>query len=639
MTTNTAWWAAEKGRVHATVIDYVRTVDRQQSYIFDRFRKLEALYDPERAQGRTGSFGAGPNSLLDPRSALRAKRAEGRMIENIVSQNINTLASQIATMDVRATFDTDGADWSEQRRAKEREWYAEELKTKNDVIPKCAHAFKVGTALKGTGVVKVYADRFDQLCVKPIRIDNIVVDERAYPDGDPQDLHYREPYDSARLQAEFPKFRKEIEAAKGTGLGTVQRWAGWLPMMRSDVLVIESWRLPIGDPKHENYVPGRHTITISGADLLDEEWNKPGYPFAFHFYERPPTGWYGIGMGEELAGHQRALNKRNSQIDRQIDHNAHPIIAVPRIDAKLAAQTVNTLGTIAVYDGRQPPQITFGQAVSQDLLASRADIKVSSFEQTGLSRLAANSTKPAGIETGVALREYRDQTTQRFASQEKGFETFVLDVITLMLDVCKDLGGKAPEMIRRSKFGRRRLSWARVSMDDIRCQIGAASTLSRTRAGRLQLVVELAQAGIIGQDESRRLLRHPDIEREISLYTAAIESADEVLEQIADGNIVTPEPFMNLKMLQWRGQQQYLIWRGLKAPEEILENLRQMIAIAAWLDKRGRQGAANGELPAAPSSAEVIGPPQGGMPGGAPPMMPGLPPGGAVPPMEQQLVA
>lgn len=607
-----AWWAAKSGEVYRTVIDYVRGIDQAQHRIFDRFKKLEGLYDPERAQPMIGVSAANDSRFRAPQ-----RRSDGRMIENIVSQNINTLSAQIATIDIRPTFDTDGADWSEQRRAQHREWYTDELVKSFDVIAKCAHAFKIGTALKGTGCIKVYQDKFDQLRVDHTRVDNVVVDERAWPDGNPLEMHHRDLRDADAFAAEFPKWKEKIDAARGAG----RKWAGWLPMHRSEILVIESWRLPVGVRDHENYAPGRHVIAFEGGDVFDEEYHDDEFPIATHRYCKPPIGWYGIGMGEELASYQRALNKRNSQIDRQIDHNAHPIIMAQRIDAKLAAQAVNTLGTVAVYDGRQPPQVTFGQAVSQDLLATRIDIKSSASGQSGVSPLAMQSRIPSRLETGAAVREYTGAKTERFAEQEKDFERFVLDVIVRMLKVCRSLGSKAPKMVRRSKFGRRTLDWKEVGTNDIRTQIGAASSLSRTRASRLETVTELAQAGIISIDEARRLYRHPDIEREMSLYTAAIESVDECLEQIADGEMVMPEPFMNLKMCVWRGQQQYLIWRSRKAPEVILENLRTFVVNAAWLDSGGDAGA--GPSAGAPSPGQVVGPP-------GPPTGPGLPPGAAI---------
>jgi hypothetical protein len=130
-------------------------------------------------------------------------------------------------------------------------------------------------------------------------------------------------------------------------------------------------------------------------------------------------------------------------------------------------------------------------------------MKSAAYEDSGVSRMAAQAVKPAGIDSGVAMREYRDQTTQRFSMQEKAFERLVLDVYELALDCCKDLGEDAPVITRKAKFGAKKIEWA-TSTWDVKVQIAAASTLSAHAGGSLQTALEWAQAGVITTDEWRR---------------------------------------------------------------------------------------------------------------------------------------
>lgn len=612
-----SWWTEAKGSIHSAVLSYVRGVDVYQSGLYNKFIRLAALYDMSRSYTWGGWGGYGPDS-------------DGRMVENVIASNVDTVSAQIATTDIRAVFDTDGADWSGQRRARHREWYCEELAKQLHVLEKCQQGFKAGATIKGTGLNKVYIDGFDQIRVDPVRVDDIVVDELECRNGSPRQMHYRTPVDREELKAQFPGKEKEIERAT-SGSATLRDgralWAGYRPVERNEVMVLESWRLPIGVQGHDRYRPGRHTIVIDGCDLLDEEWHKTGFPFAVLRWTKPTEGWYGIGLVERIAGHQRALNRRNLQIERQLDQGAFPTTFVPLVDAALTSKTQNTIGNIAAYKGSTPPLTVIPQAVSPETYRSRDDLKASASEMSGVSRMAAMAVKPAGLESGQALREYRDQTTQRFAMQEKDYEQFFIDTMVLVLDCCRDLGVNAPMMVRKSRFGPRRLSWSKVSMDDVRVTIGAASTLSRTRAGREQQVIEWAQAGIISQDDARRLINHPDLERAMSLYNAAIENVEHCLEEIADGEVVMPEPYMNLDLLVWRAQQQYLNWQADGAPEEILENLRDLIVNAAWMASGGNEPAG---VPAAGPGPDVTTP--DGMP--APPdplmgMMPGMP--GAMP--------
>jgi hypothetical protein len=614
------WFDATRGEVNRQALAYVRSVDAQQAHVYNKFIRCAALYDMPPRPRTAGDF------------VESAITNGGRMHENVIASAVDTVSAQIATTDIRAVFDTDGADWSTQRKARHREWYSEQLGKLLDIPAKLQRAFKSGTAVKGTGAIKVYIDAFDQIRVDTVMVDDIVVDELECRNGPPRQMHYRTPLDKEELKAQFPSHAVEIDRAQSGTAQNPRLWAGYRLLERHEVMVLESWKLPIGTYGHERYKPGRHTIVIDGCDLLDEEYDDAWFPIITFRWEEPTQGWYGIGLVERNAGLQRALNRRNLQIERQNDQGAFPTTWIHRSDAALRNQAVtqNAIGTVAMYGGAQPPTTVIPQAVSQQTYMDADRLGSKIFENTGISRMAAQSVKPAGIETGVALREYRDQTTQRFARQEKGYERFYLDVMVLVLDCCRKLGTKAPRVMKRTRFGSRKLSWTDVDMTDVRIQIGAASTVSRSRAGRLQSVVEWAQAGIISQDTARRLLNHPDLEREMSLYTAAIENVEACLEEIADGAVVMPEPFMNLKLLVWRAQQQYLNWSADGAPEEILENLRTLIVQAAWMVSGGdaaNENAAAGVGPDASMAPPGASGPGGGAPPGAPPPMPpGMPP-------------
>jgi hypothetical protein len=619
-----AWQEAERGKVSGPLFTYVRAIDRVQFDIFNRFKQNEGLYD------------------VSTRPGIRAHRPRGigRMHENAIANAVDALSAQIATTEVRAVFDTDDADWGTQRRAKHLEWYAEALGKRLKVPQKARYAFKAGGTVKGTAVVKVYNDKFKRPCVEPARIDDIVVNEdETRSGGEPLQLHHRTIVDRAVLRASYPKLKAQIDKAQG-GFGQWQLWAGWRPLERNDVVVIESWYRALGVKGMDGYVPGRHVKAIDGLDLEDEEWNEEDFPFAVMMFSKPVGGWYGIGVVDRIASIQIALNRRNLQNERKLDQGAFPTTYCQPQDAQLATQQAsvfqNALGTVAVYRGSQPPTVINPPTVSPEELRDAERLSSKVYEVSGISRMAAQAVKPPGIESGEALRAYRDQTTQRFAEPEKDYEQFVLDIIWLLLGCCKKLGADAPEMSRSSRFGLRKIPWSKVDMGDVRVWISAASTLSRTRAGREQTVTEWAQAGIISQDSARRLIGHPDLEREMSLYTAAIESVEECIEEIADGGSVTPEPFMNLKLAVWRCQQQYLNWR--KAPEEILEELRGFIVTAAWMSDGGNAPAAGQSAGPGPDVSMPDGMPPPGTPppmNAGPPMMP--PPQAAFSPQAMQL--
>ncbi len=592
------WWKADKGKAYERVFEYVRRVEAEQSDTFDRFAKLEGLYDPySPAAGDT-----------DGQAQL------ANVTENVVASNVDTVYAAVATTEVRARILTDNADWSTQRRSRHLEWYIEAQGKEHQVHQKCRRAFKE-SAKKGNGMVKVTKNGWDEICVRQVPIEEIVVPESdTRDDSPPRQLHHvMRNYDREQLLAEYPEHAQTIEAAHGTrGMG------GYRPLTEDKVVVIESWRLPIGKKPAKGkktkakYVPGRHTITIEGADLLDEEYHRPYFPLSMITWSSRTGSFYGISGAERIAGIQRALNKRNWQIERALDQNALLTTYVRPADANLAVKT-SKVGNIAVVRGDYPhtpnPPIVAGETYQ-----SRIQLKDAAFEEFGVSRLAAQSHKPAGLDSGIALREYRDQTTVRFAPQEKDFEQLVLDTYCLILDVCKDLGAAAPDAIRMSKYGPQKIEWSRVDMGDVRVQMTAASTLPRTSAGRQQTLLEWAQAGLITTDEVRKLSQHPDLERVISSYTAALEAIEWQIEQILEGEMVVPEPFDHLALCESKAKAEYLNARSiLKVPEEILEALRQFASQAAYMlgESQKPPANANAAMPLDPMAQPAMGgPPQ-----------------------------
>lgn len=617
-----SWWNAPEDQAHERVLKQVQAIEIRQFDLYNKFVKLEALYDPVAASHREQT--SGPSD-----------RFASMATENVVASNIDTVTAIISATDVRARFMTDDAGWSEQRRARHLEWYAEGLSTLLDVDDKCRQAFR-DAALKGTGLLKVVVDDDERIQVERIQVDDVIVDEAESRFGSPRQLHQRAIVDRENLSAQFPDHEKAIASAHGGTRSSL--WADYRPIQASELVVVESWHLPRGVEGHERYKTGRHTICIEGATLLDEDWDETSFPFVRIVWTPRPNGWYGISLAERIAGIQRALNRRNWHITAALDRSAAPVTYLSIVDAKLAAATVNRIGTMQVIRGAPPVTVPAPQ-VNGEIYQSRIDLKNAAFEESGVSRMTAQAAKPGGLDSGVALREYKDQTTQRFAIQEKAFERLKLDTVLAIIARAKQLGSKAPPVQRRSKFGAKRIEWSKVDMGDAKVSIAVASTISRTPAGRMQTVLEWAQAGVVSMDEARRLMQHPDIERSLSIYTEALDNIEEMFERIEDGEILMPEPYQNLKMLVWRGQMEYMKISGEGAPEEILEALRQCIVQAAYILSGGSQPAA-GAMPmgAQPGGAAPgpTGPPQDMAAAAMPAAAPGV---AAFSPQAMQLVA
>jgi hypothetical protein len=586
------WWTAPKNEAYKRTLQYVAGAESELSDIFDRLFRLEVLYDPNHPDAD--------------------RRQQDRVTENGIASSVDTLHATIATADIWPRYDTDGGDFEQQSTCRKLGWYSEDLGKRYDVLQKCRKAFKEAEK-KGRGLVKVHAV-FDEPRVEQIMLENVVVPPDECRDGRaPRQWHHWDYVDADELTARFPKAAQEIEVARKTGR---RRRYSWGRLVSNDVECLWSYRLPVGVKGRTGYKPGRVTLVIEGRDLLDEKYEKPELPVAECVWSDRKDSYYPISLAERLMGLQRALNRNNWHIEKGNDNIVAPQIYIRPADKNIGSKE-NRQNGYTVYRGDTPVTVQH-QAVANETYNRNNVLSEKMQREAGLTAMATQGAKPAGLDSGIALREFKDQTTQRHADPEQAFEYMVLKVHWLLIDVCKDLGDKAPEVTRRSRFGSRKMKWKDVDLGEVRVQMSAASNLNRTHAGRLQLVIEFAQAGIISTDQARKLFQHPDIERELSLYTAVIEVVELDLDEIRDGGIVMPDPMTNLEICQWRAQRECAQWLRDKAPEEKLEALRQYVVQAIWMSELKNSAASQNAVPGMPAAPGAM------APGAVPPMpMPG----------------
>lgn len=597
--TSDLWWEAKKGRVWDTLLPYIEKVERTQSATFNRFAKLDALYDPY-----------APGGPSDVERDREGRDAYGLMQENVIASNCDAITGNVAATDVRARFVTDGADWSVQRTARQLDWYAEGLSKQLDLPAIGRKAFH-GGSLKGSGWGEVSIDPFDQITAEYVPVDEIVMDESAYRSWPVPQLARRMIVPRDVLIAQYPQHERVIREAQAPKTRKWKRWAGYRPILDNHVVVVKAWRLPLGPKGHKKYVAGRFVVCIDGTDLHDEKYEKPFYPIARFAWTERPNSPYPIGGAERIIGHQRKLNRRNLHIDRLHDQHAFPTTWVRLADANISVKSPSRAGSVGVYKSDVPVTVQ-PPAIHPDTFRDKADTRALSFQEFGQSVMAATAMKPAGLDSGVALREHRDQTTSRFATQEKAFEQFMLDLVFLVIDCAKTLGKTAPTIVRQSKFGARKITWSKVDLGEVKVQLQAASQLGRTPAGRTQFVMEMAQAGIISQDSARRLLMPNgtlDVEQEMSRYVAALEDIERTIDEIEDGAYLVPEPYQNLEMGIWRMQAAYLQDRDNGAPESVLESLRAWIVTADHILSQRAAPAPDASAPPSVEPGAAVGAP------------------------------
>lgn len=571
---NAYWWREPKGKIHDMVFEVVKFIEDNQAYTSRNNLDYLRLYSNLDIIGLTSDI------------YTRVNRRD-RLTLNIIQSMIDTLGAKIGKNRPRPMFLTDGGDFSKQLKAKKLQKFIDGIFAEQDVYNKGQDCFR-DSGIFGTGVLKVYKQDgrivSERILAEEIKIDDI---EGVY--GCPRQIHQTKMVSRDVLVEAWPEFKYEIMHAKKS----FSRWGG-IKNLADQIPVVESWHLPSGP----NAKDGKHGIFIDNADLLLEEWNKDYFPFVFLRNLKRPIGFWGQGTAERQAGSQIEVNKILRTIQMSMHLGSIPKVFVEN-GSKVAIQQINNeIGGVIKYTGTKPSYEALS-VVSPELFSQLDRIIQRAYENEGISMLSANSQKPAGLNSGKALREYNDIETERFSILGQAYEQFFMDAAKLYISIAKEIfteEGKFEITMKGKKFIEK-INWKEVDLDEDEyiMQMFPTSMLSKTPSGRLQDVQEMLQAGFIGKEAGIKLLDFPDLEGVTNLLTAAYDDVESSIDRMLDkGTYTSPEPYQNLQLLISLTQSAYLRARVNEVPEERLELLRR------YMDEANAmlQGAVEPALPA-----------------------------------------
>jgi len=552
---------------------------------------------------------------------------------NIVHSMCTTVTSKIAKNRPKITFLTSGGDWSLKRKAKLLDKFVNGQFYATDIYTTAPKVF-LDAAVFGTGVMKIYQDG-ERIISERVFPNEVICDDAESFYGKPRQMFQRKIVSREVLLAAYPDFEKEIlNASKAETNNSGES------VTSNQVECVEAWHLASkkGSPD------GRHCIALDNCTLLDEPYDKDFFPFVFIRWTENLLGFWGQGLAEQLLGVQVEINKLLNRIQEQM-HLATPKVFIETGSKISKAHINNEVWGVIEYTGTKPdfhvPRTTTGEVFSHlDRLFGRA------YEVAGISEMAAQAKKPAGLDSGVAIREFSDIQSERFMLVAQGYENLFLTAARQMIDIARDIEeqGNTYEVISHGDKYIERIKWKDIDLEEDQyvMQIYPTSLLSSTPAAKLQTIQEMAQTGLLNPTEARALLDYPDLEAVNQLATAFIDDVDLLIEEMIEkGRYHPPETFSNLEFAIQRVQSAYLRAKIDKVPEERLELLRRYMDDAIRVIQTQQMAQQATQQAMAPEGASA---PGGGAPAPGAPPMEGAPPEaglepGAMPPAIAEQIA
>ena len=598
------WWnQKEEGYRHMLAV--ARAIEDDQRYRSTANLKHARLYANMDIRGLAAYQYSRISTALPP----------NRVTLNVGRACVDTAAAKIAKNRPRVLFLTEKGEATLQRKAKKLTQFVDGTFDAADVYPNAQLAFVEGGVF-GTGAVKIYEEDAVMKTAR-IPIDEVIVDDADGMYCKPRSMYHRQWIHRDTLISKYPDkadiLKRETKTAATENI-TAPESAG-----NEMLYVVEGWHLPSGKDAKD----GRHIIAVDSGVLADEQWDRDYFPFAFFRWAPRLLGFYGSGIIEEIIGIQLEINKILKDFSESIHLFARPRI-LQKAGTAVTKDFTNQIGARYWYEGEKP-EFWIPNAMAPDVVQHLWNLFQRAFEIVGISQLSAMAKKPAGLDAAVAIREYNDIETERFSLVGQRWEEFHLDIARILVAEMRYHSKQDKKFIVKAPGTKflETIPWTEVDLEETKFSMRTFPTnlLPSQPAGKMQRVKEMTEAGYIEKEMAMQLLDFPDVDKFISLATAAVEDVQLCIEQMLEkGKAVTPEPFMNLPMALRLTQSAYLKARTENVEEERLELLRSFMSKVMDLMNATAPAPAPVPQPAAPQPGPAPAPAQ---PGPAP--APGLP--------------
>lgn len=610
------WWKQDDPGTRAKQLaDAAESLEKDQT-IRHAMNLLHA-----RLYGNFDMQGFGAREYMNGSTAAATKIAF-----NVVEAGTDTLAAKISKHRPRPQFLSNGAKWGEQQKARRLGHFSEGQFSYAKVYKKSDPVF-VDSCVQGTGGFKVIMDDNGKVNVERAFVDEILVDEADAKYGEPRQmiqgkLCHREMVLACYADSKDKTLCKKIEDCKPPH-SVEQNGFGDM------IMVYEAWHLRSGKDAKD----GCHVVCLDdGTELFYEPWNLDRFPFVFYRFKPKQLGFWGTGVAEILTGIQIELNRLVRSISEQLRRKGKGRVFMPLSSKVPADHMTNAIGDLVYFNGAVPPVVDNSNAVAQEEFMQIDRLYQKAFQLIGASELSVSAKKPSGLDAAVALREFEEIESERFAKQHQRWDEFFMELAETMLDFVREFGGKNYVTKYEHKRYMETIKWDDVKLEpgEYSIQMLPSSSLPTTPAARRQAVKELMMDGMVSKAVGLKLLDFPDLEAETNLGTAAIDDVDAMIDRILseeEPEVEEPDQYSNLELVVERATAMYLYAKNHDADEKKLDALSRLIDLAAAkiVASQPPPMPAAGVGPGAGAPPPPIpGPP--GPPGPLPGPMPAVPP-------------
>lgn len=291
---------------------------------------------------------------------------------------------------------------------------------------------------------------------------------------------------------------------------------------------------------------------IDGNVVKQESYKSDVVPFCFLNYISPILGNTSQSVVDMLDSIQQEINSLMQKIKDASQLNPANTYFLPMDSSIKATQINNRVGNLITYKATpnmtgSPVTVATPPFIDGQYMQLVESLKQTAYEMVGISQLSAMSTKPTGLDSGVALSTMENIESDRFEMQLNQVIRLYVSIAKVCLAVFPEDEDILPESSNRVS-----VKWADIVAESKKMvvQFSAADSLSKDPSTKLQQLQALSMAGIIPKTRIAQFMELPDIQSGYSLSNNAINAVLKTINNCVENDVIEVDDFLPFPMLK-----------------------------------------------------------------------------------------
>ena len=238
-----------------------------------------------------------------------------------------------------------------------------------------------------------------------------------------------------------------------------------------------------------------------------------GYPIVNVYYNEPINNGKTVSIVDELEGIQTQIDLINAKIAATSQLTPANLVFIDE-QSGLKSSDINNkdcqIYPVGIQPGNTANPVNVVTPVPFDpYWSSMLDFYINkAYDMIGISQLSAQSRKPSGLDSGVALQTMEDIESDRFEVQVNHFINAYINVTRKLIEIIPE----DFEILPADKY-QSTMTWATLKEQNnlYKVQYSAATSLSKDPAERAKQIIQMSQIGLITPSKAAELMDMPDL--------------------------------------------------------------------------------------------------------------------------------